>query len=128
MVGIVDTADRTSSEIIESAKSRFRDYYLLKKKKPFSDTSTYPGETWFKYVPDRKPLLIIYLVDIRLEENQEARSAEFERLMEGIPSVGFAIGFPENENAPENQYTVYRANKVYNWFERYENPNESEEE
>ena len=128
MVGIVDTADRTSSEIIESAKSRFRDYYLLKKKKPFSDTSTYPGETWFKYVPDRKPLLIIYLVDIRLEENQEARSAEFERLMDGIPSVGFAIGFPENENAPENQYTVYRANKVYNWFERYENPNESEEE
>ncbi|MBQ5563369.1 MAG: hypothetical protein IIT39_08280, partial [Clostridia bacterium] len=67
-------------------------------------------------------------VDIRLEDNQQERSAGFEKMMEGIPSVGFAIGFPENENAPENQYTVYRANRVYNWFERYENRYESEEE
>ncbi len=128
IVGIVDASGKTSSEIIESAKSSFRDYYLMKKKKPFSETSTYPGETWFRYVSDRKPLFIIYLVDIRLEDNQQERSAGFEKMMEGIPSVGFAIGFPENENAPENQYTVYRANRVYNWFERYENRYESEEE
>lgn len=48
--------------------------------------------------------------------------------MDGIPSVGLAIGFPENERASVFEYTTYRANKAYNWFELNDILAESEEE
>jgi len=64
ITGIVDTDNSTAEEIIEAAKAKFRTDYKREKKKDFSDSSTYPGVTWFRYVRDRKPLLIIYLVDV----------------------------------------------------------------
>ena len=128
ITGIIDTPDMTAEEIIESAKARFRADYKKDKKKDFPDTSTYPGITWFKYVKDRKPLLIIYLVDVEGQENQHIAFERLESEMGGIPSVGLAIGFPENESASVFEYTTYRANKAYNWFELNDILAESEEE
>ena len=128
MTGIVDTVDTTAEEIIESAKARFRNDYKKEKKKDFSETSTYPGVTWFKYVKKRNPLLIIYLIDVEGQENQRIAFEKLAKEMDGIPSVGLAIGFPENDAASVFEYTTYRANKAYNWFELNDILAESEEE
>lgn len=128
ITGIVDTADMTAEEIMEAAKARFRTDYKKEKKKDFSEASTYPGLTWFRYVKNRRPLLIIYFVDIEGQENQHNVFEKLDTEMEGLPSVGLAIGFPENENASAFEYTTYRANKAYNWFELNDILAESEEE
>ena len=128
MTGIIDTPYKTADEIIEAAKARFKIAYKENKRVVFPETSTYPGDTWFKYVQDRKPLLIIYLVDVEGQDNPNIAFEKLNMEMEGMPSVGLAIGFPENEHASAFEYTTYRANKVYNWFERNEILAESEEE
>ena len=128
LTGITDTSDRTTEEIVEEAKARFREDYKITKKKDFSETSTYPGITWFKYIKDRKPLLIIYFVDL---EGQDIQIPVFDRLkqsMKGLPSVGLAIGFPANDRASVFQFSTYRANRAYNWFELNDILAESEEE
>ena len=128
MTGITEANGRTAEEIIENAKERFRESYKKEKKKDFKENSTYPGITWFKYVKDRKPILIIYLLDIDGEDNRRYVFDNLKKQMNGIPSVGLAIGFPENERASVFEYTTYRANKAYNWFEINDILAESEEE
>lgn len=125
ITGIVDVNGLTAKDIIEEAKRRFK---AEKKKKDFSELSTYPSVTWFKYVKDRKPLLIIYLVNIEGEENQPIPFKKLDMEMNGLPSVGLAIGFPENESNSVFEVTTYRANKAYNWFELNDILTESEEE
>lgn len=128
---LVDYNGKTSEEIQEAAKARYRDWYKEKKKVDFTADKTYPSETWFKFVKDRNPLLLIYLLDIELdaeEENQKKQVAEFKDAMGDVPAVGFAIGFPEVENAEMISSTKYKANKAYNWFEREEILAEGEEE
>ena len=44
-----------------------------------------------------------------------------------IPSVGIAIGFPQNKNVHTSK-KKYKANLYYNYFEREENELETEEE
>ncbi|MDE7104546.1 MAG: Z1 domain-containing protein, partial [Ruminococcus sp.] len=137
--GIFDTADRTRDDIIEEAEKRFREYYKGRKQKEFDEKSTYPGETWFRYVKDRRPLLIIYLIDAqeysekskddsRKASNQKEVFRQFEADMNGIPSVGFAIGFPENNNSSVAEIAAYSANRFCNWFELNDILAESEEE
>lgn len=128
MAGIVDFNGKTAEEIISSARMRFQADYKKSKKKDFGKTSTYPGITWFRYVKDRKPLLIIYFLSIEGEENQKKPINTLKEQMNGIPSVGFAVGFPENEKASLFEFSTYRANKSYNWFELNDILAEGEEE
>ena len=44
-----------------------------------------------------------------------------------IPSVGVAIGFPQNDNVHTSK-KKYKANLYYNYFEREEDELEAEEE
>ena len=37
-----------------------------------------------------------------------------------VPVTGFALGLPRNDEAAALSATRYRANKIYNWFERDE--------
>ena len=66
---------------------------------------------------DRRPLLIIYLLDIDSEEQQK-QAEEFREALSGTPVVGFAMGLPRNDEAALLSATKYKANKIYNWFER----------
>ena len=66
---------------------------------------------------DRRPLLIIYLLDIDSEEQQK-QAEEFREALSGTPVVGFAMGLPRNDEAALLNATKYKANKIYNWFER----------
>ena len=131
LAGIVDGSSMSAEEKIEHAKKCFREYYESVKHKKFSSTTSYPVSTWFRYIKERKPLLIIYLITVEgngENENQKATFDKFRKEMNGIPCVGLAIGFPENDAESLNEAYQFRANKVYNWFERDRMISEAEEE
>lgn len=121
LVGIVDFNGKTAEEIIENAKASFRKFYEKEKGVPFDKTRVYPSETWFRFVVDRKPLLLIYLIDVGVaEENQKKQEAEFKAAMGNTPAVGLALGLPRNDEEAGLTSTRYKVNRVYNWFDREE--------
>lgn len=128
--GIIDFEGRTSSDILEEAKRLFKEDYARKNNEEFKEGKTYPSLTWFKYVEKRRPLLLVYLIDIDVDKEEPTQKAQVERFkaeMNGIPVVGFALGLPRNDSAAKSA-TKYKANKVYNWFEQDDILAESEEE
>ena len=121
LTGIVDFNGKTAEEIIENAKASFRKFYEKEKGVPFDKTRVYPSETWFRFVEDRKPLLLIYLIDVGVaEENQKKQEAEFKAAMGNTPAVGLALGLPRNDEEAGLTSTRYKVNRVYNWFDREE--------
>lgn len=115
-----------NQELIGNAKKSFDADYFENEGEEFS--GTYPSNTWFKYIKNRNPLLIIYLVDIKMDEanNQQIPEKTYLEGMKGIPSVGFAIGLPKNDNAVAKK-VKYKVSLEYNYFEMRENAEEVEE-
>ena len=74
---------------------------------------TLPRETWFKYVPDRNPLLMIYFIKLKSDENAAQKENEFIDGMGGELNVGFAIGFPASSTGIKADKHLYRVNRVY---------------
>lgn len=130
--GIVAFDGSSAEAIIEEAKRLFREEYKKRNNgTEFTEDRTYPSNTWFRFVEKRRPLLMIYLLDISLkpdEANQKKQVDEFRDAMGGIPAVGLAMGLPRNDDAAAIASTKYKANKVYNWFEQETILAESEEE
>lgn len=127
MAGIVDFEGSSSEEILEEAKRLYRIEYEKSKGVEFSDNRTYPSKTWFAYVEKRRPLLLIYMMDVFADNDQKKRMDEFRVQMEGMPVVGFAMGLPRNDQAAKDA-KKFKANKVYNWFEQDDILAESVEE
>lgn len=127
MAGIVDFEGLSSEEILEEAKRLYRIEYEKSKGVEFSDNRTYPSKTWFAYVEKRRPLLLIYMMDVFADNDQKKRMDEFRVQMEGMPVVGFAMGLPRNDQAAKDA-KKFKANKVYNWFEQDDILAESVEE
>jgi hypothetical protein len=129
LMGIIEMNGKSSEDIIEEAKKKYRTSYKIEKGIEFSLDKTYTSDTWFKYVYDRKPIIIIYLIDVDTDtENQKAQAKQFMDAMNGIPVVGLALGLPNNENAVSFSRSKYKANKIYNWFDRDTIIAEGEEE
>ena len=127
MLGIEDTKDNTIENIIKFAKTEYANNY--KKENLGKEPSAYTSEVWFKYVKDRKPTLIVYFVDVDTSEQNQKRQADiFRAEMESKPVVGFAMGLPRSDNAELIGKNKFKANKVYNWFEKDIIIAESEEE
>ena len=81
----------------------------------------YPSDTWFRFVEDRKPLLLIYLIDVDVaDENQTKQRDAFRAAMGDTPAVGLALGLPRNDKEAGLTSTRYKANRVYNWFDKDE--------
>lgn len=118
LAGIIDCNHHTAEEIVEQAKTAFVQEYEMRRGEKFNKEN-YSSETWFRYVRDRKPLLIIYLIDVG-SEDQIIQMNDFKTNLAGIPVVGFAMGLPRNDEAATKNATKYKANKVYNWFERFD--------
>jgi hypothetical protein len=129
LLGIVDMNGKNSEDIIEEAKKKYRDSYKIEKGKEFTLDKSYTSDTWFKHVYDRKPIIIIYLIDVDTDtDNQRAQADQFKYAMNDIPVVGLALGLPNNENASSFSKSKYKANKIYNWFDRDTIIAEGEEE
>ena len=128
LAGILDTPDVSAFDLITEAQEKFKEDYLKRKRKPLADNATYPGETWFKYIKNRRPLLIIYFINARGDDSNTEAFNRMKAAMGNAVSVGFALGFPANDNQAIYEMSCYRANKTYNYFERDEILMESEEE
>ncbi len=130
--GIVDFNGKTAKEIIEDAKEQFRADYFNKYGEIFNDKEkTYPSNFWFKYIKDRRPILLVYLISLEVDPDEQTQKKQIEQFnsnMCGIPAVGLAMGIPRNDEAVSYSSVKYKANKVYNWFEQDDILAESEED
>jgi len=131
IAGISDRDGNTAEEIIERAKTAYRADYQKKYGIPFDEKKSYPSRTWFAYVEERNPLFIIYLIDARMAPDEQNQALQFERFYDAMgdtPVIGYGIGFPKNDNAAGLAGTKFKANKVYNWFDRDDVLAEGEED
>lgn len=90
-------------------------------------SSTIKQEVWFKHVPDRNPLLMIYFIDLK-DEGLPKNEAAFIEKLNGLPVMGYSIGFPMSQNSYAAEYHKYKVNKIYVRQEIEENLDESIEE
>lgn len=107
IAGIVDFNGKTAQRILEDAEKSFLSE---------NSSKNFPSNTWFRYVKDRKPALFVYFIDVEGENQIDLLRDELGE----VPVTGFALGLPRNDEAAALSSTRYRANKIYNWFERDE--------
>lgn len=126
LIGIFD------DDLIVAAKTDYEKDYLINRGVEFKKGMTYPSDTWFKFISDRNPLLMIYFVKVNDEKTQNKANEEamktFKAEMGNTPATAFAIGFPKNNDSASVHKSRYKVNVKYNYFEQYENENEGEEE
>lgn len=92
----------------EAAKKAMEEAKRAAGEKPTKGASNY---TWFKYISDRKPLLVIYSIKHSGDEGDDAIN-KYLREIGDTPVMGFGIGFPANVSADSTQ-KKYRVNKVF---------------
>ena len=131
LIGIFDINGKTADELIASAKSEYKDFMSSMGYKNDKE-KVYPSDTWFKFISNRNPLLMIYFVKVNDEKTQNKANEEamkaFKAEMGNTPAAAFAIGFPKNNDSTSAHKSRYKVNIKYNYFEQYENENEGEEE
>lgn len=74
-------------------------------------SSTIKKEVWFKYVPDRNPLLMIYFLKLKEEGLTETEKEFVEKL--NVPVMGFSVGFPMTKNSYSAEFHKYKVNLIY---------------
>ena len=131
-IGIIPFNGKAVSTIIDEAKEKFKKSYRSEKGAAFADGREYPADTWFKYIKDRKPIVLVYFIDVDSDNNSEAMRKYKAQMTDAdgfeVPSVGLAVGFPSNDNAIKSSKRKYTANAIYNYFEQEEAELEMEEE
>jgi hypothetical protein len=72
-----------------------------------------PNRAYFEYLPDRKPLLIIMLVEPKKAEGKDEKQKliDYREELGDKKIVAFAMGFPGVKDAEKAKH--YRVNKVY---------------
>lgn len=128
--GICDYNGKTYDYIVNDAQQRYAKAYKENKNKNFT-SGNYPSDTWFKYIEDRKPLLLIFFMQIAVDKDASNQKAQINKLNNNLgdtPITAFAIGFPNDPNNNEVRKFTYKANKIYNYFDRDEILAEYDEE
>jgi len=74
-------------------------------------SSTIKKEVWFKHVPDRNPLLMIYFLKLKDEGLTETEKSFVKEL--NVPIMGFSVGFPMTKNLYSAEFHKYKVNIVY---------------
>lgn len=90
-------------------------------------SSTIKQEVWFKHVPERNPLLMVYFIDLKVEGLAKTEQL-FVNKLNGLPVMGFSIGFPMSKHSYAAEYHKYKVNKIYVRQDIEENIEESIEE
>ena len=134
-IGVCDRNGKTAQQILSAAIADFEQKYLDENEDVFDAVhKQYPAETWFKYIRDRNPLLIVYLIDVASDEKESAAINAYRTAMTNpfenfiVPSVAIAMGFPRNDSVSQYSKKKYKANRVYNYFDQEYNYLEMEEE
>ena len=134
-IGILARNGKSQEAIMNDAISAFEKDYLFRTGTPFDGNNRqHPSETWFKFLKDRNPLLIIYLIDVASDNIEKESINNYRKAMTNpsdgfvVPSVAIAMGFPQNDDVVQYSKKHYKANRVYNYFEQDYNYLETEEE
>lgn len=133
LIGIEDYNGKTKFDIIDRAKKSFSEDYYRRNGSTFNSGKEFPSDTWFKFVKDRKPIIMFYLIDIcSKQENVGSGISSYRDAMKNddgfeVPSVGLAIGFPYSDSVQVSHKRKYKANRAYNYFEQDELDEEMEE-
>lgn len=134
-IGIAARNGKSREDIMNDAISEFEKDYLYRTGTPFDGNSRqHPSETWFRFLKDRNPLLIVYLIDVASEDIDKESVNNYRKAMTNpadgfvIPSVAIAMGFPKNDEVVQYSKKHYKANRTYNYFEQDYNYLETEEE
>ena len=118
--------DQEDKEIISHAEECYRKYYKENKKVDFKESSTYPINTWFKYIDKRNPLLLVYLMELEEEINDSQVNGKIIGRNDE-PWVGLAMGIP-NCGGSNSEMHKYKVNPIYTKQEVEEFILEGEEE
>ena len=134
-IGISARNGKSQEEIVNGAIEAFEKDYKDRTGDPFDGSSRqHPSETWFKFIKDRNPLLIVYLIDVASDDINKESINNYRKAMTNpsdgfvVPSVAIAMGFPQNDNVVQYSKKHYKANRTYNYFEQEYNYLETEEE
>lgn len=74
---------------------------------------TLPRETWFKYIEDRNPLLMIYFIRLDMK-GAPLNEVKFLQALKNESAMGFSIGFPKSNKSHSAQFIRYKVNMTYN--------------
>lgn len=96
--------------------------------------SSIPVKAYFKFLPERKPVLIIMLIQTEDKDNsekdiKESEKTKFKKFVEELgndPLIAFAIGFPGCKNPGAIKH--YKANKVFYEKNMIDEPDELDDE
>lgn len=96
--------------------------------------SSIPVKAYFKFLPERKPVLIIMLIQTEDKDNsekdiKEAEKTKFKKFVEELgndPLIAFAIGFPGCKNPGTIKH--YKANKIFYEKNMIDEPDELDDE
>jgi len=112
-------------KIISDAEECHKKQYLEDKKVEFEHGRTYPINTWFKYVENRNPLLLVYLIKFQVDGDISPETKNVTESTE--PWVGLAMGIP-NCAGSFAEVHKYKANSIYSKREIEDMIAENEEE
>ena len=132
-IGITKFNGKSPLEILSAAERDYKEYYRHTFGVEFTEGRSFPSDTWVKYVQDRKPIIIVYFIDVSLEKQESNIISKYKKEMTDTngfetPSVGIAVGFPKNNRLSTFVTKKYKANRIYNYFEQDEAFEETEEE
>lgn len=114
-IGITDYNGKTAQDIIDELKNVYNEYSNSDAEKNL------PTEAYFKYVKDRKPILIIYLLELNMK-NEDSLFDKIKKEMGTTPFTAFALGFPKNDETSSNRRAIkQKVNKTYNYYDRHSN-------
>ena len=119
VAGLRDFGNSRVVEIYENALLSLKNDLAIKGAKYESlDELPVSSNTWFKYIKERNPLVLIYFLDVGCEDegNQQKQFDELKTNLNGVPVVGFAMGFPRNDLINYKYFQKYKVNKAYNYF------------
>lgn len=122
--GMTSTSDCSAEELIIEAKNQYRTDHPSA-----PDNVTYPSDTWFKYIADRNPMLIVYLIDANDNTlaHQSSEIATYNDAMGDTPTIGFAVGFPKSDDENYVSKSKYQVNRKYNYYDDFREMQEEEE-
>ena len=125
----------TESQILE-AEAKCREAWMKEDGSDKVDMSrAIPLRAYFQYLPERKPVLIIMLIEAEGKENtdKEIKNTEqnkFDKFVEDLGKdklIAFAIGFP-GSGLSEDIKKYYKVNKVYQKLYMLDESEEVDEE
>ena len=98
-----------SKEILEEIKEKHKKNNAIRaseNKKPLAEKET----MYTEYAPDRKPLLMIYLIELLNEDKIDYNKLkiEYDRI-----TYGLGLAFPRMDDYRDKHFIEYKLNKVY---------------